>query len=506
MRRFHIAAMLVAAGAVALSLFGAPSLDLDQFADANTLRKVHFTQTVTSSDDPGLGGGDAQLTFILSPNPGTIYDGSMTFVASAPVSPMVLHALPAEERGAAEEAGLPTWTVDNRTVYAASVVGPGTDASSFEFTGAAVALLAESAGGFVATVSVDGWVRGAPITTPLQTIEVEPPADDPRLHLSRAAVPVTLPMHGGIYQGDDLTYVITDANDEEYAADLTELQGWRVEHAPALSGLPEAALQQVYVFKNGVEGDGIYGYQTEVFSSTPADTKYSALSEIVEVAWKPGQKRAVLESVDDILGAEEGGRLVLERPGGGDDGDGGVIINAQQIVWPGGEAEVRADAEPADGDAPYGGGQITAIDREGMTVTFVAHRGWGPDGKTIYHIVAGATPKRPADVMGVMPAPAYVSLINHSGASDLYTFVNGIMGSGSLGFQAEIAAAVPGDDAYTPIWRVHVVEWNDPGDAGVLENLSDIDAFRDSDMLTSSIARPTNSYYVLNAPIVDPFQ
>ena len=51
---------------------------------------------------------------------------------------------------------------------------------------------------------------------------------------------------------------------------------------------------------------------------------------------------------------------------------------------------------------PYGGGQITEINEEEMTVTFVAHRGWGPDGRTIYYIVTDATPSGPAEMMGVV--------------------------------------------------------------------------------------------------------
>jgi hypothetical protein len=41
-------------------------------------------------------------------------------------------------------------------------------------------------------------------------------------------------------------------------------------------------------------------------------------------------------------------------------------------------------------------GQVLNIDTSKMTVTFVAHVGWGPDGKTIYYIVTDATPEMPA--------------------------------------------------------------------------------------------------------------
>ena len=47
----------------------------DQYIDAGSTKKVHFTQTINSSQDPGLGHENHQLALILSPNIGTIYDG-----------------------------------------------------------------------------------------------------------------------------------------------------------------------------------------------------------------------------------------------------------------------------------------------------------------------------------------------------------------------------------------------------------------------------------------------
>ena len=65
----------------------------DQYVDAGSTKKVHFTQTITSSQDPGLGHENHQLAVILSPNEGTIYDGSMTFTSSDLVKVIVLHEI-----------------------------------------------------------------------------------------------------------------------------------------------------------------------------------------------------------------------------------------------------------------------------------------------------------------------------------------------------------------------------------------------------------------------------
>jgi hypothetical protein len=54
----------------------------DQFVNAGSTKKIHFTQTITSSQDPGQGHENHQLALILSPNEGTLYDGSMTFTSS----------------------------------------------------------------------------------------------------------------------------------------------------------------------------------------------------------------------------------------------------------------------------------------------------------------------------------------------------------------------------------------------------------------------------------------
>ena len=141
-----------------------------------------------------------------------------------------------------------------------------------------------------------------------------------------------------------------------------------------------------------------------------------------------------------------------------------------------------------------------------MTVTFIAHRGWGPDGSTIYYIVTDATPTGPAEMMGVVDAPTSANLIANSAAVDLFQFKNGIVGSGPLGFQPGIATAVPGDENYSPMWRIYLIEWNDPAMATVLETKADIEAFQSNESITVTLARPLNSDHIVNCPFVDPFQ
>ncbi|MDX1440997.1 MAG: hypothetical protein R3237_00880 [Nitrosopumilaceae archaeon] len=318
------------------------------------------------------------------------------------------------------------------------------------------------------------------------------------LTLSRANVPATIPMHMGYYNGESVYFIITDSSDPTHAQLITENQGWKVELAPLLANAPDSALSTTYMFTNGIQGDGVHGFQGEVFTSTPAQAElYSALTGHVHVTWNEGKTPRVLDSEEMIMAAQSSGEVTLS--------DVPVVLNMPQIVWPGGQMTVKEDKTLAD-DTPYGGGQVLEIDTEEMTVTFVAHRGWGPDGRTIYYIVTDATPSGPAEMMGVVDAPTSASLIANSAAVDLFQFGNGIKGSGPLGFQPGIAAGAPGDENYSPMWRIFMIGWEDPENAAILETKADIDAYQKAGLISVGLARPMDSDHIVNCPFIDPFQ
>ncbi len=462
----------------------------DNFVDANSTKKIHFTKTVTSSQDPGQGNENHQLVLILSPNKDTLYDGSITFSSSEPVQIAVLH-----EINSNDVKGQPTWTVDGNTIYALSLIDPAIKSNSIEFTGAALALHSPNSKEFTATVSVDGWIRGQPAEVIIQKIESEKKSS---LLLSRANVPATIPMHEGLYDGNPIFYIITDSSQKRYAEMLTTKQDWKVEIAPSIKKTSENILQKIFIFTNGVRGDGINKYQKEIFTSTPSQKlQYNSLNSIIEVTWKKGQNAIVLESSEEVINAEKGERVEFNETG--------VVINAPQIMWPNDQMLVRDNKEITD-DLTFSGGQIVEINKDKMTVTFVAHRGWGPDGKTIYHIITDATPSGPAEMMGVPFSPSSIYSITNSSTADLFQFQNGIKGSGSLGFQPNISTATPGDENYSPIWRVYIVEWNNPENAKILETISDINSSKESDLISVSLGRTMNSNHIVNYPFIDPFQ
>lgn len=481
--------IIIILGITITSIFAIPSFT-EQFVDAKTIKKIHFTETITSSQDPGKGHESHQLALILSPNEGTLYDGSLTYTASEPVQLIVLHEILNEQIK-----DQPTWTVDGKTVYALSLIDQKTNAGTLEFTGAALALHSTNSKPFTATVSLDGWIRGQPTEVIMQKLEVQ--KQEPSLKLSRANVPVKIPMHTGMFEGKPVYYIITNTNDKTYADLLTNKQNWKVELTPTLEKTPKSVLEEVYTFKNGITGIGIHGFQEEVFTNTPLHTnEYSALRSIIDVSWKSGQKAEVLESIEEIKKAEQAGRIEIKQTN--------VVINVPQIIWPDGQMKIKMDKTLTD-QTPYDEAQILDINTQNMTVTFIAHRGWGPNGNTIYYIITDGTPKGPAEIMGVINAPTSVNLIANS-TMDLFQFMDGIKGSGPLGFQPVISEAVPGDKNYSPMCRIFTISWNEPENASILETISDIEHFKSEGKITVNIARPMNSDHIINCPFIDPFQ
>jgi len=318
------------------------------------------------------------------------------------------------------------------------------------------------------------------------------------LRLSRANISTEIPMHQGYYNGGKVYFIITDSSDPTHAEIITKNQDWKVELAPLLANAPVEVLSKTYMFTNGIDGDGVHGFQGEVFTSTPAQPDiYSALTSHVHVTWNEGKQPRVLNSEKMIMDAANNGEITLT--------DLKVVLNMPQIVWPGGQMMVKEDKTLTD-ETPYVGGQVLDINTEEKTVTFIAHRGWGPDGRTIYYIVTDATPSGPAEMMGVTNVPVLSNLIANSAAVDLYQFKNGIAGSGPLGFQAGIAAGAPGDANYSPMWRIFIIGWNNPANSQLLENLDDINAYKEAGLIDVGIARPMDSDHIVNCPFIDPFQ
>ena len=310
--------------------------------------------------------------------------------------------------------------------------------------------------------------------------------------LSRASIPIDIPLIEGFVNGNPVFYINTDISDQKLASQLTSTTGFRVNYAPLLAQAPNDGVAEFYVFKNGIKGTGTLSFQPTVGNAQPGDAKYSPLWKINIVEWKNGITPTHLKSEKEVMDAKAKGDLTVTLTN--------IVANCPFVRWNGGEMTIREDKN-INYDSKYMGGQVLKIDTDKMVVTMVAHRGFGPDGKTIYYIVADATPQMPAAMMGVTFASLDEKLLSSAALVDLFQFTNGINGSGPMGFQAGIGAANPTDPHYGPMWKISFNEWKDPSKARILETVSDITSMKQAGMIT--ITPAMGGKHVVNCPFFD---
>src|SRR5215203_2029851 len=313
------------------------------------------------------------------------------------------------------------------------------------------------------------------------------------LKLSQANVALDIPMMKGYENGHEIFFIATDASDNKTAAQITNETGFKVNFAPILAQTPEAARGKAYVFTNGIPGQGPFGFQLPVVNAKPGDQGYSPLLQLNMVEWNQGIAAKEIKSVQEMVSAQQNGSLTIAKTN--------TIVNHPAIKWEGGSLNIKQDKNITD-DTPYMEGQVLNIDISKMTVTFVAHRGWGPDGKTIYYIVTDATPEMPANMMGVPFVQADEIIATTPVAVDLLQFGKGIRGSGPMGFQSGIGAANPDDTNYSPMWRISFIEWKDPSKARILENMHDVAAMQAAGLIT--VVPAMGGKHVVNCPFFEP--
>jgi hypothetical protein len=313
------------------------------------------------------------------------------------------------------------------------------------------------------------------------------------LKLSQANVALDIPLMKGYENGHEIFFIATDASDNKTATQITNETGFKVNFAPLLANTPEPARGQAYVFTNGIPGQGPFGFQLPVLIAKPGDEGYSPLWQLNMVEWNQGVNPKEIKSVQEIMSAQQNGSLTIAKTN--------TIVNHPAIKWEGGSLKIKQDKNITD-DTPYMEGQVLNIDTSKMTVTFVAHRGWGPDGKTIYYIVTDATPEMPANMMGIPFVQADEIIAPTPVAPDLFQFGKGIRGSGPMGFQSGIGAANPDDTNYSPMWRISFIEWKDPSKARILENMHDVAAMQEAGLIT--VVPAMEGKHVVNCPFFEP--
>ena len=138
-----------------------------------------------------------------------------------------------------------------------------------------------------------------------------------------------LPAGKAYAEGKEIYFVHTEASDPGVAETLTNMMTSPVIHVPSLANVPDEALANVYVFTNGMEGSGPFGFQADVFDNPPGTDGYTPLRRLNVATWVDGVTAREITSVADVLAAESAGELTIEQPG--------VVINMPFVVWDGGQ-------------------------------------------------------------------------------------------------------------------------------------------------------------------------
>jgi hypothetical protein len=137
-----------------------------------------------------------------------------------------------------------------------------------------------------------------------------------------------VPPVDGFTEGQRIRFIHTEASDPQVAQLLTKMKGSPVIVVPELAKVPKELLTNVYVFKNGVKGNGPFEFQADVFDNPPGTKGYSPLRTISLVTWKNEAAARELRSAAEVKKAIDAGELVVEQPG--------VVVNMPLLTWPGG--------------------------------------------------------------------------------------------------------------------------------------------------------------------------
>jgi len=282
---------------------------------------------------------------------------------------------------------------------------------------------------------------------------------------------VSLRLHNGRVDDEDVWFIRTDASDERFA------QSEGLVFAPRLAGCHDRGLSgELFMFDDG----------SAVLSSHPARDDYTPAWRVSTVSWR-GEPRD-LGSVDALRSAERDAELIVT--------DTRAVINAAIVKWPGGELAVdrrlRAYLE--------GGQLIEPPDTSAGEVKFKLHECF-PAARYIVtdHSIAPAAE---------MTATAFAARL-HGGPREAgatgrtNVFMNGLEGPGPMGAQPSVFDSDPGDPVWSPYWDHFAYEWRGGANPRVLRSERQVHAARDARQLREYPGTPDTKgeVFTVNCPV-----
>lgn len=280
---------------------------------------------------------------------------------------------------------------------------------------------------------------------------------------------VTMKLHRGLFDGQDVHYIRTDASERTFATKNGLV------FVPLLATILNApdAHGELYLFANG---------SPAVFSSIPGRADYSPAWRVQNV--KGGAKG--LSSVAAIKDAAAKGSATVETTD--------VFVNHPLVRWPGGGLPVDPDLAEPLGKGPL----LKEPDLSGGTVTFKLHQCF-PGSR---YIVTDTSAAPMAPMMGVVGSAPTQKLKAVGATAPITIFVNGLKGPGVMGFQPAIFNTTAGDPAWSPFWDHFAVKWKDASKARVVRSQKELDDLVSGDDLERFNGLPDThpNGFVVNCP------
>lgn len=286
---------------------------------------------------------------------------------------------------------------------------------------------------------------------------------------------VTMRMHRGVVDGDDVWFIRTDASDESYA------RKQKLVFVPKLAGLARGRLSGAAYFVGGGAGD-----QAVVLPAVPGADGFTPAHRVHNVTWKGSPRR--LDSAADVERAQAAGEIDVDATD--------VVINLGIVKWAGGELAVDSELEQY-----LGGGQlIEPPDVSGAKVTFKLHECF-PDNR---YIVLDHSIEPAAMMTATNFAPALHDRPMRSGATGrTNVFLNGVEGTGPMGFQPSAFDFTAGHAEWSPFWDHYAYEWKKGASPRLLTTQDEIFSARDAGELKEWPGLPDTKgeVFTVNCPV-----
>ncbi len=285
---------------------------------------------------------------------------------------------------------------------------------------------------------------------------------------------VTFRLHRGVVDGKDVYFIRTDASDEAYAK--AEKLVW----VPKLTVLATRGPVGEAYFVSGGTAD-----QATVMSSEPGRASFTPAWRINRLTWKTSPR--TLRSVDEVEAAQTKGDVSVERTS--------IVLNASVVKWSTDELPVDTERK-----AYLGGGQLLEPpDTSAMKAMFKLHECF----PGVRYIVTDVSLKPMAEGMKIGNSDALNGATAAGATGRTNVFMNGVKGSGPMGFQPSVFDTAAGSPAWSPYWDHITWAWHSGRTPKVLRDEASVLAAEQAGDLKKFPGTPETKgkVFVVNCPV-----